>query len=162
MARGPHRSLVVGIGNADRGDDGAGRAVARRLRAHVSKDVIVLEHDGEATNLVAKLEGVPAAFIVDACRSGAPAGTVHRLDANQAPLPAAQFGLSTHGLGLATAIELARALSQLPRPCIVYAIEGACFESGAGLSPAVAAAIEPLARRILADLGRAGSLLRRA
>jgi hydrogenase maturation protease len=149
------RALVIGIGNPDRGDDGAGRAIAQRLQGLVPKDVEVLEHDGEATALVARLDGAPAVLIVDACQSGAHAGTVHRFEAHRAPLPAAQFGLSTHGFGLASAIELARALSQLPQPCIVYAVEGKCFEPGAGLSPPLTAAIDTIASRILAELGAA-------
>lgn len=147
------RAIVLGIGNLDRGDDGAGRVLARRLRGLVPPDVEILEHDGEATALVARLDGAPAAVIVDACQSGAPAGTVHRFDANQAPLPAAHFGLSTHGFGLASALELARALSQLPQRCIVYAIEGECFESGASLSGPVTDALDTLAPRIVAEIG---------
>lgn len=132
--------------------------MAQRLRALVSEEVDIVEHDGEATALVTRLDGVPAALIVDACRSGAPAGTIHRFDAHRAALPTAVFGLSTHGFGVATAIKLARALHQLPPLCVVYAIEGECFESGVGLSPPVAAAIDALAYRILAELGGATSL----
>ena len=58
------------------------------------------------------------------------------------PLPRGALGMSTHGFGLAEALELARALGQLPRRCIVYAIEGASFETGAPLSPEVAAAVD--------------------
>jgi hydrogenase maturation protease len=52
---------------------------------------------------------------------------------------------STHALGVAEAIELARALGRLPARLEVYAIEGARFTAGAGLSPAVEQAVGKLA-----------------
>jgi len=146
------RCIVLGIGNLDRGDDAAGRQVARRLREMLPEDIEVAELDGEATSLLTRLEGAAAAYLVDACASGAIAGTVHRFDVTTTPLPQAAFGLSTHGFGLPEAIELARALGQLPRRCVVYAIEGECFEVGARLSLPVAAAVADVARRLRAEI----------
>lgn len=144
--------ILLGIGNWDRGDDAVGRVVAQRVRDLAPPDVLVVEHDGEATSLLARLEGMNAAVIVDACCSGQPAGTVQRFDVNRGALPSVQFGLSTHSFGLDAAIELARALEQLPRRCVVYAIEGQSFDTCAGLSPAVAAAVRSVAERVLVDL----------
>jgi hydrogenase maturation protease len=156
MTHAPHRRVVLGIGNPDRGDDGAGPAVVRRLRGLLTDETELVEENGEAAALLARLEGAEAAFLVDACASGAPAGSVLRFDAAAAPLPQHTFGLSTHGLGLAEAIELARALRQLPPSCIVYAIEGACFESGAPLTPAVSDAVTEVAQRLYADVAAQG------
>ncbi len=147
--------LVLAIGNPDRGDDRAGRAAAHALRALAPDHVEVVEADGEATALLASLERAGAAFLIDACASGAPVGTIHRFDVAEAPLPQAAFSVSSHGLGLHHAIELARALGGLPSRCVVYAIEGACFDVGAPMSPAVAAAGGEAARRILAEIGGA-------
>jgi len=146
------RCIVLGIGNPDRGDDAAGRAVAQRLRGTLPGGVALAEADGEATDLLARLEGPDVAYLVDACVSGAPAGTVRRFDVAQGPLPEGAFGLSTHGLGLGQAVGLARALGRLPQRCVVYAIEGASFEAGAPMSPAVAQAVGEVAGRLLAEL----------
>ena len=143
---------MLGIGNIERGDDAAGRETARLLRGALPSHVAVEEQEGEATALVARLEGVAAAYLVDASVSGAPPGTIRRFDAAASPLPQGEFGLSTHGFGLASAVELARALGQLPPRCIVYAVEGASFEPGAGLSPAVAGAVATLAARLAAEI----------
>jgi len=142
------RCIVIGIGNPDRGDDGAGRAVAQVLRGALPEGVALAEADGEATALLAHLERVEAAFLVDACVSGTPAGTVRRIDAGTQPLPEGAFGLSTHGIGVAQAVELARVFGRLPRRCVVYAIEGVSFKPGAPLTPAVAAAVDAVARRV--------------
>lgn len=146
------RRIVLGIGNSDRGDDAAGRAVVRLLRGTPPDGVELIEQDGEATALLTYLEGAATAFVVDACSSGAPPGTVQRFDVGTGPLPHATFGLSTHGFGLAEAIELARALGQLPPRCVVYAIEGSSFEAGAPLSASVAAAVATVAARLRTEI----------
>ena len=127
------RPLLIGVGNAWRGDDAAGLVLARRLGG--------LAHEGDGLALVDAWAGARHVVVVDAAASGAPPGTVHRFDAS-APLPARALRSSTHALGLAEAVELARALGRLPERLEVYAIEGADFAVGAGLTPAVAAAVE--------------------
>jgi hydrogenase maturation protease len=148
----PPRTIVLGIGNIERGDDGAGRAVARLLRHMLSAPVDIVEQDGEATSLLAKLDGVATAYLIDACVSNAPPGTIHRIDANHAPLPQPCSDLSTHGFGLAAAIELGRALGSLPPRTIVYAIEAESFAAGAPLSEPVAAATVIVADRIRSEI----------
>lgn len=140
------RRIVIGLGNPDRGDDAAGRAVVRALRGTLPAEVEIAEENGEATALLARLVGVAEAWLVDAAVSGADPGTLRRFDVAAVPLPAGMFGLSTHGFGLAEALELARALGTLPDRCIVYAIEGAAFAPGAPLTPAVADAVADAAR----------------
>jgi hydrogenase maturation protease len=146
------RVVVIGIGNPDRGDDGAGRHVAALLRGRLPDGVSILELDGEPTALLAALDGADIAILIDACVSGAPVGVVHRFDAQTGPLPESVSDVSTHGFGLAAAIELARALGQLPAMTIVYAIEGRQFAVGSSPSATVAAAASSVADRIRAEL----------
>jgi hydrogenase maturation protease len=146
------RCVLLGIGNPDRGDDAVGRVVARQLRGFSLTNIEVIEHDGEGAALLTQLDGAVAAFVVDASASGAPAGTIRRFDVSAAPLPCLAFGLSTHGFGLAMAIELARTLGQLPPRCIIYAIEGVSFETGAPLSAPVQAAVAEVAQRLLGEI----------
>jgi len=150
----PPRCVVLGVGNPDRGDDAAGPIVARALRGRLPDGVAVIEGSGEATALIAHMDGAAAVFLIDACVSGAPPGTVHRVDASAAPVPERLRGLTTHGFGVAAAVELARAVGQLPPRCVIYAIEGAAFETGAALSPAVAAAAAEAARALCAEIGQ--------
>jgi hydrogenase maturation protease len=151
MGERPARGVVIGIGNPDRGDDGLGRAVARRLAGALPAGVALVEETGEAARLVSRLQAADAAILVDASASGAAPGTIRCLDVAASPLPAGLFALTTHGVGLAEAIELARALGTLPPRCTVYAIEGEAFGLGAPLSPAVAAAVVDVAARIAAE-----------
>jgi hydrogenase maturation protease len=89
------------------------------------------------------------AFVVDACRSGAPPGTVRRVEIGDDPLVRGPTRYSSHGLGVAEAIELARALGRLPRRLVVFSIEGQDFRLGAGLSAPVKEATRAVADRIL-------------
>ena len=129
------RHLVIGIGNAARGDDAAGLIVARRLGG--------LEHEGDPVALLDIWRGADVAVVIDAVSSGATPGTIHHFDVTAAPLPAQLRGSSsTHALGLAEAIELGRTLGRLPTRLLVYGIEGERFEAGTELTPAVAAAVD--------------------
>ncbi len=145
-----NRVRVIGIGNPERGDDAAGRLVARRLAA-VDPSLDVRELDGGAIALLDSLGDLDAAYLVDASHSGRPAGTVRRFDAHQRPLPADLLGWSTHGLGLPDALELARALDELPPCCIVFTIEGGAFELGMEVSAPVAAAVDSVVARLAAE-----------
>lgn len=149
------RPLVIGLGNPERGDDGVGRRVAQGLRDLVGDGADIVEARGEASEIAMLLEGRDTAFLVDACVSGAPAGTIRRLDMACDPPPRAASALSSHGLGLAEAIALARALGGLPPLCVIYAIECGTFAPGAPLSPGVAAAAVAAARLIAEEIGAA-------
>jgi len=149
----PAHTIVVGIGNPYRGDDGVGVAVARLLADLNRDDVCIITAAGEGITLLERWTPRTRVFLVDAARSGHAPGTVHRFDATREPLPTAMFGwCSTHAFGIAGAIELARSMGRLPREMIVYGIEAGTFRSGVGLSPAVQQAAHAVAARIRAEV----------
>ena len=147
MMAGQASMVIIGVGNEYRGDDGAGIAVARRLRALFSTGVTVLEESGEGAALIQAWQGATWVILVDAVRSGSPPGTIHRLDARVAPMPTGFFHYSTHAFSVAEAVELARSLDQLPPHLIVYGIEGENFTAGLKLSSAVEQAVEAVVER---------------
>ena len=145
-------SLVIGIGNPDRGDDAAGLAVARQVRATAPAGVTVIELDGDQLALLDAWDGSDDVYVVDAMRSGAEPGTVRRFDA-AAALGGDFSHRGTHLLSLADVIELARALDRLPARLTGFGIEGAAYELGAPLSPQAQAAALSVAEQILRELG---------
>jgi hydrogenase maturation protease len=144
-------TAVLGIGNCDRGDDAVGRIVVRLLRGRVPTTVRVVECD-EATAVLAELQALRQVWVIDAAQSGAPPGTIHRIDCSVTDVAVPSGSVSSHGFGVAEAIGLARALGTLPPLCIVYAIEAADFTTGAPPSPAVMQAAHEVVERILAEL----------
>ncbi|UCD11696.1 MAG: hydrogenase maturation protease [Nitrospinaceae bacterium] len=149
----PPLTCLIGIGHPYRGDDQAGLRVARRLKAHADAGLEIVEHTGEAAGLMALFEGRDSVILVDAVSSGQAPGSLLRFDAARNPLPAGCFGTSTHYLGVAEAIEWARALGRLPQVVQVYGIEGVNFSPGGALSKQVEEAVDRLVREILSERG---------
>jgi len=166
---------VIGVGNEFRRDDGVGWVIVARLRERARHHRLPLQAvlcscDGEPARLLSLWENACDSIVIDAARpdmSGR-AGCVRRFTLDGTLPPSEPGTTSSHGLGLATAVELAGVLDRLPQRLIVYAVGGEEFGLGFGLSAAVSAAVEPTARRIereiriltgtmtLADRGRAG------
>jgi len=146
------RVVVIGVGNPYRRDDAAGLVVAQRLRQKAPGHVTVIEQEGESTALLEVWKDARAVVLIDAVFSGAEAGTIHRLDAQAAAIPQELFRYSTHAVSVAEAIELARALGQLPPKLVVYGIEGKNFGAGLGLSPEVEGKVAELTERVLREL----------
>lgn len=147
---------VIGVGNPYRHDDAAGLVVLDQLRRRFGDEqrIRLIDLDGEPVRLIQAWEGSDTVIIVDAVRSLQPAGTIHRLRAD-AVSAAEDSGVSLGGghlLGLGEAIDLARALDELPLELVVYGIEGADFELGEGLSDAVAAACNEVAGELAEQL----------
>ena len=149
----PDGIVIIGMGNPLRRDDGIGWSVARQLEALVQPGVEVRIHRGGGLGLMDTWKGATTVVVIDAVSSGAPAGTVSRFDASAQPLPQ-HLGTtcSTHDFGLNEAVELARAMVQLPSRFIVIGVEGADFTPGSGLSPVVAGAIEKTVEAVLQEL----------
>lgn len=159
----PHRTLVIGVGNALRSDDAAGLAVVRTLRDRGADGAELLEYRGELLALLDLWAGRERAIVVDAVRSGAPPGTVHRFDASMTPLPASVGATSTHGLSLSDAVELGRAAHRLPSRLVVFGIEAASTAGGSALSASVSGAVDRTVERILEELrARPGGVTRHA
>jgi hydrogenase maturation protease len=145
---GGYSVLVIGVGNPDRGDDGAGPQVAAMLRR---RGVNAIEHLGDGLALIDLWENQSAVVIIDATVSGVAPGTIRRLDTAAGPLPREAFAVSSHAFGLAEAVETARALGRLPANVVVYGIEGESFTLGAGLTGRVEKACARVAQDILSE-----------
>ena len=139
--------VIIAIGNRMRGDDAIGPVVAERLRQELSECRIIEDRD-DAMALVSAWENAALAIVVDAMVSGELPGSIRRLEATDQPLPKDWARCSSHGLGLAEAVELGRAVGQMPQRLVVFAVEAKTLETGAPLSPEVAASTEELVRQI--------------
>jgi hydrogenase maturation protease len=137
------RVLVAAVGNPNRGDDGVGLLVAQKLSGRLPGEARLVVRSGDMMSLIEDWAGIDAAILVDAAAPNGSPGRVHRIDLAEEKLPPELSFSSSHAFGIAEAIELARVLDLAPKQIVVYAIEGACFDAGAPLTPAVlSAAIE--------------------
>ncbi|MFP3883028.1 MAG: hydrogenase maturation protease [Actinomycetota bacterium] len=126
--------LVIGVGNPARGDDGAGVAVAERMNPRGLTATAPFQ-------LVELWEGSDDVVVIDAARSGGRPGTIHRFEVGSQALPTGVLGGSTHAIGVAEVVELARAMDRLPARLTVYGIEVGEMSQGGALSPVVEVAV---------------------
>jgi hydrogenase maturation protease len=134
--------IIIGIGNRDRGDDGAGVAAVEDVTGCTTHIV-----DAGALDMFNLWSETDDVVVVDAMRSGAQPGTVRSFDVRETPLPDETFA-STHSFGPAAGIELARALGRMPASIEVIGIEAGDFTVGAELSRPVVQAVHDVARRL--------------
>ena len=148
---GPEKIVVIALGNRFRGDDGIGPFVADRLNGRLHACTIV-EGCDDAMALVSAWESAALAVVIDAAVSGAAPGTIRRLEAGAQPLPRDLARCSSHGLGLAEAVELGKALGRLPARLVIFAVEAGTLEPGAALSPEVTVAVNEVVRNVEAEI----------
>lgn len=141
MSEAAGQTLIIGVGNVYRGDDGAGIAAARLLRSQVPPAIRVIEQSGEGTALAESWKGAERVILVDAVQSGAAPGTMRRFDVQKEEIPREIFQRSTHTFGVIEAIELARALQELPPRLVLYTIEGERFDYAGQLTDSVASGV---------------------
>jgi len=146
-------TLVIGLGNPDRGDDGVGLAVADRVADLVRERGLVgvdVQAVAEPSRLLEVWAGVTDVVVVDAVRGGAhPPGTVLVLEVGERPLPAWTGSGGTHALGLTAAVGLARALDLMPQRLVVVGVAGTDFCAGAPLSGPVRVAVQRAAEAVV-------------
>lgn len=153
---GPGR-LVFGLGHPDRGDDAVGPRVVRLLARRVTTGDGVRTGTGvEPLTLLDLLEPGDGLVLVDAVRTGAPAGTVLVRDLTADPLPATGSPASGHLLGLDQVLALAGAVDRLTGPVHLVGVEAERFDHGAGLSAPVRAAVPEAVDAVLELLAPRG------
>jgi hydrogenase maturation protease len=145
-------TLYIGIGNRFRRDDGAALVLAERLRALELPGLTVLEATDDVIRLLDVWGQYDHVIVADAVVTGEAAGTLHRRDPLECPLPRHWFGLSSHQLGIIEAIELGRAMKRLPGRMSFIGIEGRDFSQGEGLTAAVEESLQISIQVIKAEL----------
>jgi len=162
----PVSLAVIGVGNEFRRDDGVGPAVVARIRRRAERGRLpagtsLWTCDGDPARLIALWDRAHGVVLVDAARAGSSSrpGRVRRFALADARFPRLRGATSSHGLGLADALELALVLDRLPANLIAYAVEIGDVGEGPGLSAAVNAAVEPVALRVEAEARRLARLM---
>ncbi len=161
----PPTTLVLGLGNPLRRDDGVGPRAIEQLKSRgLPKDVIAQDGGTGGLDLIGMLEGQRVrgklariwdrVVIVDAAdidkRPGPPEGEAIapgqfvRFTADQVDLIAREDRFSFHHAGLAEVLALARALDQPLPPIVIFGVQPQDIGWGKGLSPAVEAGLPVL------------------
>lgn len=112
---------IIGIGSPF-GDDAAGLEVARILTQAPPPNCEVIVADRPGARLLELLHDIDSVILIDAVRSGAKPGTLHQLSFDELDRCHALF-VSSHELGVAASVQLARKLGRAPARGGVLGIE---------------------------------------
>lgn len=147
-------TVVVGCGNLIRGDDAAGPVLVRLLvDRQLPAGVRLIDGGTAGMDVAFAMRGARRAIVVDASRVGVPAGTIHRVPGSELVDLEPPSG-NLHRFRWDQALGFAQWLlkDEYPDDVTVWLVEGAEFEAGAPLTEPVAAAVERIADKIVAEL----------
>lgn len=147
----PDRVHIIGVGSPF-GDDRLGWVAAESLQRSSAVNalepgrIVISILDRPGAMLLAHCHDADHVIVMDAVRSGAVPGTRHRLSVSD--LADSRLPATSHGFGVAAALELARVLGNLPDRLLLYGIEMDASCSGCVLSDAVAGVMPVFVREI--------------
>lgn len=141
---------VIGCGNANRSDDGAGVAVVQALRQGATRaDVRLLDAGTDGMAVMFAARGCATLIVIDCCRTGGEPGAVFEvpgaeLEAAHAP------SLNLHDFRWDHALHAGRRIfrEQFPRDVVVLLIEAGSLALGLDLTAEVAAAVARVRARV--------------
>jgi hydrogenase maturation protease len=146
-------TLILGLGNPLRGDDGIGPAVIDWLCARgVPPDVTTLDDGAADLGLVLTLADYRRVIVVDAADMGRAPGEWARFTPDRLRLEHASR-LSLHAAGLSDVLALSAALGLSPEAVIIYGVQPASVDWSAGLSAEAQRAVPEVGRAVFSEIG---------
>jgi hydrogenase maturation protease len=143
-------TVVIGIGNNFRRDDGVGLAVAAAISEQALSGVRVLTGIEDPASLLDAWSGAALAVVVDgATTSQSMPGRIRRITAADV---ASAIGMSSHRLDVAQVFALGQALGRVPEELVVFTVEAADVGHGVGLTPNVAGAVPDVVTAVVAEI----------
>lgn len=146
-------TTVLGIGNILLRDEGFGVRVVEELtrRYRFPAAVQVLDGGTLGMDLLRFIAGSERLVIVDAIAGGGPPATFYRLAGEEVK---AYFRdkVSLHELGIKDVLAVLAATDRPVAEVVVLGVEPASLDIGLDLTPEVAAAVEPVAAAVIAEL----------
>jgi len=116
------KTLVVGVGNLLRCDDGVGIHVVDRLN-EVASYIDTLDVALGSIEILEAMKGRDRVFIVDAIQTGGEPGTIYRVNLSRGEEPPRIT--HSHGVDLLTTLKLGDSLfpGQMPREIVLLTVE---------------------------------------
>jgi hydrogenase maturation protease len=146
-------TLILGLGNPLRGDDGIGSRVVDELtRRRLPETVQIVDAGTAGLDLLHMMEGAEQVVIVDAADLGRESGQFVRFTPREAQIAQATDGFSLHNSSLSEVLALADALGRTLPEMVVFGVQIANIGWGEGLSPAVEAAIPALVDAVIEEI----------
>lgn len=144
MAEPANKTLILGVGNPFRRDDGIGPAVLQHLQAENTLEGIDLLDGGtDGFSLLEYIKGYEHVLVIDAVDMGMPPGEIRMFSPDEAKLTIQTDALSTHGFGLAEVLGLMETLG-IETNLQIIGIQVKDIRLGEGMSPEVLSKVEDI------------------
>jgi len=149
--------LVLGLGNILLRDEGVGVRAVERLqeRFDFPAEVQVLDGGTLGLDLLPYVETADRLLILDAVETDHTPGTLVRLYGDEVPA-FLSIKVSPHQMGLADLLAASRLRGQFPRELVLWGVKPEIVDAGLELSPPIAAQLDALVDRAIAELARWG------
>ncbi len=146
------KTVVVGIGNPIRTDDGFGVHALRRLQRdpRVPPDVTFIDGGTYGLELLCYVSDSTHLLLLDALDVGEPPGTLIRMANGQ--LRGLPCAASVHQVGLADLLATLPLVSTAPRQTVLLGVQPLSTDWGTELTAPVEAALGPLVEEAVAQL----------
>ncbi len=152
----PSKIYIFGIGSPF-GDDQAGWLVIDELQKRIAleellkESISLVKYDRPNLNILADTQVADYVYLIDAVITGnAPIGTINEF--NQAQIINTNELVSTHGVSIAEALAIGKALGNLPENIRCYGIEIEPSNTIAGVSSEVLHAIQHLTDKLIIQI----------
>jgi hydrogenase maturation protease len=143
--------LVLGLGNTLLCDDGVGPALLGHLTNSTHNwdgQVEFVDGGTQGLALLGRLSGRKALIIVDAVKTGAPPGTVHRMTLAELRNVNPGHVSSAHEGNAGELLAAAQLLDELPARLFVVGVEPRKIATGLGLSAPVQRALSEASKEV--------------
>lgn len=142
------QTLILGVGNIYRGDDGIGPRVIEKLKSQLLSDTPVSDTNWDIIDggidglaLLDIIQQYSKAIIIDAVNMNEPPGTIKIFTPGEAKILIHSDALSTHGFGLAEVLALSQQLD-IKTKIQIIGIQPQNIEWSETLTPKIASKID--------------------
>lgn len=149
------KTLIMGIGNILRADDGVGSAVIEALEAYkLPENIDLLDAGTPGFELVLMMQDYQRVIVIDAADMGIQAGEWRLFSPEQIKQESRDMYLrgTLHYAGLAEALSLGDAMNLLPDTIEIIGIQPETIDWERGLTASVTDAVIGVCQQILAML----------
>jgi hydrogenase maturation protease len=141
------KTIIIGVGNPFRGDDGIGSAIIKILRTENSQNFVLVDGGTDGLALLDQLAEYEKAIIIDAVQMLEIPGIVKSFTPAEAKIKIKSDVLSTHGFGLAEMLKLADELN-IKTKITIIGIQPKNIDFGEGLSDEIKTQIPQILKLI--------------
>ncbi len=152
-----HRITVLGIGNILLTDEGFGVRVIEKLheRYDFPENVSIVDGGVLGIHLLGVMSESDYLIVVDAVKNKQPPGTLYRLEQHELP-ERILLKNSLHQTDFLETLTLCQALDHVPETLVLGAEPEDIETHSVELTPTVAARVDEMVERVLAELSRLG------